>query len=242
LTYRSVPGEGLRTRWDDQPVVLISNRRDAFGMMELSWATQPLMEGWVARRTRVVFDDVVEYRWRYWDVIERSPRRAVDGEWPEDGGLELGEIEDSARVTALVEQGFDRDLRHFRVSFDEHGTYDVICRRIRIEYQPRQRATQADAAGGEDRPAGYYPSVRSCPFDDHGVLLFAVDTVDGRLVLECTACGRVYDAPDDLTRVRPPQPNAAQVPQGRPASYDEIDRGGWTQFLPFDEDGNPRPR
>jgi hypothetical protein len=134
LAYRGVPGEGLRTRWDDQPIVLISNRRDDFGTMEVSWATKPASDGWVAPRTRIVFDDVVEYRWKYWDV--------VDGEQPEEGGLELGELEDSDRVSALVDQGFDRDLRHFRISFDEHGTYDVICRSIRIQYVARQRAPQ----------------------------------------------------------------------------------------------------
>jgi hypothetical protein len=133
LAYRSVPGEGLRTRWDDQPVVRIGNRRDDAGTMELSWATEPISAAWVPGRTRVVFDDVIEYHWRYWDVDERL-------EPPEErGGLELGEIEDSARLTALVQQGFDTDLRHFRISFDDHGTYDVICRRIRIEYEPRRR-------------------------------------------------------------------------------------------------------
>jgi hypothetical protein len=134
VVYRRVPGEGLRTRWDDQPIVLISNHRDAFGTMELSWATQPVSDGWVASRTRIVFNGVVEYGWKYWDV--------EDGEAPEVGGLELGELLDSDRVSALVDQGFDRDLRHFQISFDEHGTYDVICRSIRIQYVPRHRAPQ----------------------------------------------------------------------------------------------------
>jgi hypothetical protein len=183
--------------------------------MELSWATEPLRDGWVASRTRIVFDDV------------------VDGGRPDEGGLELGELEDSDRLLALVEQGFDKDLRHFRIAFDEHGKYDVICRRLRIEHEPRRPATQpvppADAAGGEDRPAGYYPSVRTCPFDDRA-LLFAFDTVDGRLTLECMACGRVYDAPDDLSRVRPPRPDS--MPRSRPATLDEIERAGWARFLP----------
>lgn len=229
MAYRSVPGDGLRTRWDDQPVVLITNHRDAFGTVELSWATEPVSDRWVPRRTRVVFEDVVEYRWRHWDVDERAA--------PEEGGLELGELEDSDRVTALVEQGFDSDLRHFRISFDEHGRYDVICRRLQIEYEPRRPATPADDAGGHERPAGYYPSVCSCPFDDL-VLWFAVDAVDGLLVLECMACGRVYEAPDDLDRVRPPRPQS--TPRNRPAGLDEITRSGWAQFLrPDDRDSLP---
>lgn len=71
-------------------------------------------------------------RWRYWDVDERL-------EPSDEGGLELAEIEDSARLTALVQRGFDTVLRHFRISFDDHSTYDVICRWIRIEYEPRRR-------------------------------------------------------------------------------------------------------
>ena len=133
MVYRRVSGDGLRTRWDDQPIVLISNHRDRFGTMDLSWATQPASDGWMAPRTRIVFDDVVEYRWKYWDV--------VDGEQSEEGGLELGEFEDSDRVSALVDQGFE-DLRHFRISFDEHGTYDVICRGIRIHYEARNQAPE----------------------------------------------------------------------------------------------------
>jgi hypothetical protein len=177
--------------------VVITNQRDAFGTLELSWATEPVRDRWVPRRTRVVFEDVVEYGWRHSDAVERAA--------PEEGGLELGELEGSERLTALAEQGFNWDLRHFRISFDEHGKYDVICRRIRIEYEPGRPATGDDDSAGPERPAGYYPSVRSCPFD-HRVLLFAVDAVDGRLVLECMACGRAYESPDDLDRVRRPRP------------------------------------
>jgi putative transposase len=36
-----------------------------------------------ARRTRVTFSDVAEYRWRYFDV---------DSDSPEEGGLELGAL------------------------------------------------------------------------------------------------------------------------------------------------------
>jgi hypothetical protein len=87
----------------------------------------------------------VEYRWRQWDVDERAA--------PEEGGLELGELEDSDRVTALVEQGFDSDLRHFRISFDEHDRYDVTCRHIRIEYEPRRSTTRAVARATNARLA-----------------------------------------------------------------------------------------
>ncbi|HEX5995097.1 MAG TPA: hypothetical protein VFY84_08165 [Jiangellales bacterium] len=45
-----------------------ANHRDQYGELELSWATEPARSGWVARRRRVTFTGVVEYRWRYFDV------------------------------------------------------------------------------------------------------------------------------------------------------------------------------
>jgi hypothetical protein len=80
----------------------------------------------VARRTRVTFSDVAEYRWRYFDV---------DSDSPEEGGLELGGAHRVEAARRVARQGFDANLRHFHISFDEHGTYDVICRDVLIEYQ-----------------------------------------------------------------------------------------------------------
>ncbi|GAB2651881.1 hypothetical protein GCM10009743_30090 [Kribbella swartbergensis] len=157
------------------------------------------------------------YRWRDWDAGERAA--------PEEGGLELGELEDSERLTALAEQGFNWDLRHFRIAFDEHGMYDVICRRVRIEYEPRRPTTRADSATPQ-RPVGYYASVFSCPFDDR-VLLLAVNAVEPRLVLECMACGRVYEVPG---RPRPRSSPAAERHTPQPAS--PPDEPQWLESVP----------
>ncbi|MEU0095559.1 hypothetical protein [Kribbella sp. NPDC006257] len=225
MAYRVLPGDYLWTRWDAEPVLVVTNRGDAFGTMELWWATEPVREGWVARRTKVVFDDVVEYRWRYWDVQESGV--------PEDFGLELGELEGSERVRALVEQGFDEDLRHFRISFDEHGRYDVICRTIKIEHEPRRELSPGTDDAHSNRPAGYYPAAYSCSFDDR-VLLIAI--VDDQLVLECKHCGRIYDTPFDLGQVRAPRPDDAAP--SRPARLHEITDNGWGQFIRGDGNGN----
>ncbi|WP_432937222.1 hypothetical protein ACQPXM_24635 [Kribbella sp. CA-253562] len=226
VKYRGLPGDHLRTRWDDEPVVVVTNHRDAFGTVELSWATEPIREDWVPRRTRVVFDDVVEYHWRFWDVEESGV--------PEDFGLELGELEGSERVTALVNQGFDDDLRHFRISFDEHGRYDVICRTMHIDYEPGRELSPGTDDAQSNRPAGYYPAAYSCPSDQR-VLLIAI--VDDRLVLECKYCGRIYDTPSDLDHVRRPRPGNA--PLSRPARLQEIIDNGWARFIRGD--GNFAP-
>ena len=137
MTYRAVPGKDLGTRWDDEPSMVVTNRRDQGGVIELSWATEPIRPGWVPGRTRATFDDVLEYRWRYFDVDEDSA---------EEGGLELGEITDSRRVAELSRQGFHFGLRHYVISFDEHGTYDVICTGLRVEYR-------AGSPAGSPEPA-----------------------------------------------------------------------------------------
>lgn len=146
VTYRAVSGNALRTRWDDEPLVLITNHRDRGGVVELSWATEPLRSGWVARRTRVTFADVIEYRWRYFDVdVDRG----------EEGALELGEITDSARIAELRSQGFESELRHYKISFDEHGRYDVICTDLHVEYRPASRTGSPEPAWTDSpEPAG----------------------------------------------------------------------------------------
>jgi hypothetical protein len=58
-------------------------------------------------------------------------------------------------------------------------------------------------------------------------------------MLECKACGRVHDAPDDLNQARPPRPES--TPRSWPASFDEINRTGWGQYLPIEEHGDFRP-
>ncbi|WP_041289191.1 hypothetical protein [Kribbella flavida] len=208
--------------------MVVRNRRDGFGSLELSWATQPVEQGWVASRTRVVFDDVVEYRWKYFDV---------DDDQAAEGGLELGELEGSDRLAALAAQGFDRELRHFLISFDEHGIYEVICRSIDIHHQPRRRATPADDTD-EGWSDSFYPCSCSCLFDGRA-LLFTVDSASGRLQLECKGCGRTYDTPADLSRVHPAQPDSAS--SSRPASLDEIRSAGWARFLPLDDEGHAQP-
>ena len=182
-----------------------------------------------------MFDRVAEYRWSYWDVDERQPGPG--------GGLELGELVDSDRVAALVEQGYDPDWRHFLIAFDEHGTYEVVCRGVRIEYETRRRMTDAERSAERAALAmaepSYYPAMRSCPFDGR-VLLIVMDTGDDRLLLHCMGCGRTYDSPHDLSRVHAAEPGGSA--RYRPANLDDIVEGGWEELLPFDEDGNPRQR
>jgi hypothetical protein len=64
---------------------------------------------------------------------------------------ELGEITDSDRIAELRRQWFNLDLHHLRVSFDEHGTYQVMCLDFRVEY----RAAAATAQPTAERPDGW---------------------------------------------------------------------------------------
>lgn len=150
VAYRVVPGEGLRTRWDDEPTVVIRNKREAPATVELSFFTEPLEPGWIPRRTRLTFLKVLEYRWVEWEVGYHLTDQ-------DDGALGLIEIAPSEHVAMMAEQGTSYDwsgripgamtadnVRHFRISFDEHGSYDLLCLELRIDYE--ERRLDADVA------------------------------------------------------------------------------------------------
>ncbi|HZM74877.1 MAG TPA: hypothetical protein VFC19_04075 [Candidatus Limnocylindrales bacterium] len=146
MTSRDVPGEGLQTRWDDEPILRVTNRRDGPAEVELSFFTEPFQDGFIGRRTRLTFIDVWEYRWVEW----RVGYNVADN----DGALRLIEIRPSRTVAMMADSAiaYDEpgrildgltadDVRHFRISFDEHGTYDFLCGGLRIEHEPRRPAS-----------------------------------------------------------------------------------------------------
>jgi hypothetical protein len=91
--------------------------------------------------TEVTFSGVIEYRWI------RDRQFYLDTN-PDDFGFALIEILDSQLKERLLTSGPYRGfgpgerlggileetrVRHFRIGFDEHGTYDVLCTDIAIK-------------------------------------------------------------------------------------------------------------
>lgn len=141
MTSHRVSGLGPRTSFAEYPTVTFQATPDQGPVsVTLEFDGELLDEERRRHITRVVFDDVLELRW-----IE-SRQYYV----PTDQGehaFALIEITDSERVERMKSMGPHRelpqgerlgllresDLRHFRIGFDEHGTYDVLCTEITIE-------------------------------------------------------------------------------------------------------------
>ena len=140
MTSRVVDPE-LRTGWDDEPILTVINKRNESIRLVLEFVTSPEGKGKAARWSRVVFNVVWYYRWIEADV-------GYEPDNPDDFEFALIEITDSALVQDFLARGrWPSDngaadprmilgpdpVRHFRIGFDDHGTYDVLCGDIHVE-------------------------------------------------------------------------------------------------------------
>jgi hypothetical protein len=135
MAYRLVDDGGLsRTSWDDQPTITVRNKASQSTTLVIEFFSEPN----AGRRTRLTFDAVWRYEWTEFSVGYESTNR-------KDGEFALVEILDSEVVSDMLEHGHWleegphrnlRDvfhatpLRHYRISFDDHGEYDVICSQL----------------------------------------------------------------------------------------------------------------
>ena len=132
----------LTTGWDDEPVVSVTSRRNGTVTLAMTFASSPGDASTPVRRSRVVFREVYLYRFIDFDlgyepdnrddyeftlieVTDSSLREDVytSGRWQNEGS------ERNLRVVL----GPDR-LRHYRIGFDDHGTYDVLCTDVTVEH------------------------------------------------------------------------------------------------------------
>lgn len=130
MSHRRVEGEGLRTTYSFAPLVSTSTVRDGPTRIQLEFASSGIYrDGQEVRTTRLCFDHVVAYEWNDFE-FHRIPCNRQDVE------LGLIEITDSpiAREIRSTGRYIGEDLRHFRISFNDHGTYDIVCEKINITY------------------------------------------------------------------------------------------------------------
>lgn len=132
MAYRVVAGEALGTTWDDAPIVRVVNRPAGNPTdVVIEYVSAPNRKS----TTRITFSNVIEYHWVDCDYDRVGPN-AGDYEF---GLIEIVDSEFIARIIATSPYSDapagDRlggvlsevDLRHYRIGFDEHGTYDVVC-------------------------------------------------------------------------------------------------------------------
>lgn len=130
MSHRRVEGEGLRTTYAFAPRVSTSTVRDGPTRIRLEFASSGIYrDDQEVRTTQLSFDHVVAYEWNDFEFHRVSSSR-------QDFELGLIEITDSSIVAEIRSTGryIGEDLRHFRISFDDHGTYDIVCEKIKITY------------------------------------------------------------------------------------------------------------
>lgn len=130
MAHQVVEGEGLRTRYAFAPRIVTSTERDGPTTLRLSFASSAIHSDHdEVRTTLLAFEHVVEYEFNDFEF-----HRFLSN--PDDVEFGLIEIIQSPIVTEIRSTGryVGDDLRHFRICFDDHGAYDVVCERLTINY------------------------------------------------------------------------------------------------------------
>ena len=140
MGYRLVEGEGLRTRFAATPTFVVVPVPDGPLALEVAFQAEQGNAGSESAFTRLRFEDVREYRWVAIDQTYFSSNR-------DDFEFGLIEIIDSGQVKQMLDAGLYADqpvgqrlggtiseaaLRHYRIGFEEYGTFDVVCLGLRI--------------------------------------------------------------------------------------------------------------
>jgi hypothetical protein len=130
MSYRRVEGEGLRTTYAFAPQFAAFAKRDGPTSVRLEFGSSPVyQDDQEFRVTRLSCEHVVEYEWNDFE-FHRLPGNAEDVE------LGLIEITNSALIAEIISKGkyIGESLHHLRITFDDHGTYDIICNKFSISY------------------------------------------------------------------------------------------------------------
>lgn len=140
---RKVPGKGLFTRYDDAPAVVMHNRENEGGSdLQIEFQSQSAGPGDRYRRTRITFKDIWEFRWVVTDFVYYTTDRGSHA-------FTLIEVLHSELKRRLIDHSKYRSLppgdrlggvvkedqvKHYRIGFDAHGAYEVLCTGLQIDY------------------------------------------------------------------------------------------------------------
>jgi hypothetical protein len=136
VASKAVQGEGLRTTFSGAPrVSFLTDAESAWVKVELAFTSSPMLDGdGITRQTVLGFDDVFYFCWNGWDFHLKPSN-------PSDVELGLIEIRDSEILSEVFATGryWGGDPHHYRITFDDHGTYDVGCRTLDVSYGASRR-------------------------------------------------------------------------------------------------------
>jgi hypothetical protein len=127
--HKEVAGFRLRTSFAESPDVAIQTGvGDRSGLTMTyysSGATSPRQRIW---QTRLTFENVVYYEWNAFE-FRTSPA------CPDDYEFTLIELRASPIVAEILDTGryIGSGLKHLRITFDDHGVYDIVCESFHTE-------------------------------------------------------------------------------------------------------------
>ena len=141
MTHRRVGGDETRTRYTPAPRVAIAARPNDLPILIMEFPRAAWSGGGPGPTTRLTFTEVFEYRFV-------DSKIAYFESNSEDFAFALIEIVDSQLKERILGRGWyrnvapegewlpgakDADLHHYRIGFDEHGHYEIVCLGIDIE-------------------------------------------------------------------------------------------------------------
>lgn len=141
MGYREVSGSGLSTRYAGTPALNVKATPDGPVDVEICFQAESARAGEIATFTRLLFVSVLEYRWIAADHTFFTANR-------DDFEFALIEIVDSDEVKLMTAEGMysdrapgqrlggvvdERNLHHFRIGFDDYGTFNIISMNIKID-------------------------------------------------------------------------------------------------------------
>jgi hypothetical protein len=135
MAHRFVPLDGVESRYAEAPRVTVVTRGEGRPGLVLDFISSELGPSGEFRVTRLTFERVLEYHWT-------DDQLGLQLGNEEDVEFDLIEITDSELIRRRLEEGFysqhpagqrlggvleESDIHHYRICFDHHGTYDVVC-------------------------------------------------------------------------------------------------------------------
>lgn len=142
MGYQQVDGDGLRTRYAGTPSIAVTAAPDGPVQVEVTFQAEPARKDEQALFTTLIFTGVLEYRWVAADQTYFVTNK-------DDFEFALIEIVDSGLIELMVSEGVysnrqpgqrlggvidERKLHHYRIGFDDYGTFDIISIGIKIDH------------------------------------------------------------------------------------------------------------
>jgi hypothetical protein len=135
--FNRIEGVRLHTKYADAPLVCLRGSEGSTDC-EMSFDSSAMDDegrNWV---TRIRFRRILDLRFSDFDLgLDLSDKEAF-----EYGLIELTSSEtlrqfESSRVLERPASPVthESELRHFRIAFDDHGTYDIVCLDMEVAYE-----------------------------------------------------------------------------------------------------------